>query len=496
LTRGQGSDSYSSAGHTGRGLVSRMSKIAIIGAGFSGSILAVQLLRRLGTDLGGDSRIDLIDKHGPARGLAYSTTSERHLLNVPAGRMSAFPAEPDHFLNWLRADTAGGGVPQIKPSSFVPRLVYGRYLEDLLAQASRANPGRIKTHRETAIAVDANADGMRISFAGGKKLDADVVVLAPGNFSPADPPIADRAFYTSAFYRRDPWAAGALDQIEPGAPVLLIGAALTTVDIAISLIERGHTGVIHAISRHGLLPRRHLDASATPAIAPFELDALPNSARAMLRAVRARIALESTRGIPWQSVIDGLRPVTQDLWRRAPAPERARFVRHLRPWWDVHRHRVAPEIAARIDAAQASGQLVFHAGRIERYRIDGSAVEVEYRSRDSAELKSLRVARVINCSGPSSDYRHIDDPLIQSMLQSGIVRTDPSRLGLEVTGDLRVVAADGSANRRLFALGSITKGAFWEIIAVPDLRAQCEALADRIAREVRQTAQSARSHLT
>lgn len=456
---------------------SRVRRIAIIGAGFSGSILVVQLLRRIGTDL----HIDLIGKRGFVRGLAYSTTSERHLLNVPAGKMSAFPAEPDSFLDWLRTHASTSGVSKIKPTSFVPRIVYGRYLEDLLAQASRANPERIVTHRETAIAVKAAGDGLRIRFANGKNLDADTVVLAPGNFPPADPPVADPAFYKSSFYRRDPWAADALDQIEPTVPVLLIGAALTTVDIAISLIERGHTGVIHAISRHGLQPRRHLEASAAPAMVPFELDALPAPARAMLRAVRARIEFESSRGVPWQSVIDALRPITQDLWLRASSPERARFIRHLRPWWDVHRHRVAPEIGARIDTAQASGQLVFHAGRIEGYRIDGSMVHVEYRSRAGAGFKSLRVARVINCSGPSSDYRRIDDPLIQSMLESGIVRTDPSRLGLEVASDLRLVGFDGVANPRLFALGSITKGSYWEIVAVPDLRAQCEALAARLA---------------
>lgn len=473
-----------------------MRKIAIIGAGFSGSILAVQLLRRLGRDARADLHIDLIDKRGFARGLAYSTTSERHLLNVPTGKMSAFPAEPDDFLNWLRSHAELVGDSQIKPTSFVPRLVYARYLEDLLAQASGANPERIATHRATAIAVKAIGERQRISFADGKSLDADIVVLAPGNFAPADPAVANPAFYKSSFYRRDPWAEGAVDQIEPAAPVLLIGAALTTVDIAISLIERGHTGIIHAISRHGLLPRRHLEASAAPASVSFELDALPASARAMLHAVRARIELESSRGVPWQSVIDALRPITQELWRRAAITERVRFLRHLRPWWDVHRHRVAPEIGARIDAAQATGQLVFHAGRIEGYRIEGSTVRVEYRSRDSGELESLRVARVINCSGPSSDYRNIDDPLIQSMLQSGIVRTDPSRLGLEVAGDLRLIAADGTANPRLFALGSITKGAYWEIVAVPDLRVQCGALAERIAREAGETAQSARTHLT
>ncbi|MGH7780574.1 MAG: FAD/NAD(P)-binding protein [Candidatus Binataceae bacterium] len=471
-----------------------MRKLAIIGAGFSGSILAAQLMRRLGTDSGADLHVDLIDKSGFARGLAYSTASSRHLLNVPAGKMSAFPGEPDHFLNWLRGDAAANGAADFNAASFVPRLLYGRYLEELLAQARRAHPERIVTHRETAIDVEPAGKSLRIRFASGDSLDAGAVVLAPGNFSPADPPVADPSFYTSSFYRRDPWAAGALDHIEPNAPVLLIGAALTTVDIAILLVERGHTGTINAISRHGLLPRRHLEASvATP---PFELAALPVSARAMLRVVRARIDAESARDVPWQSVIDALRPITQELWRRAAMSERRRFLRHLRPWWDVHRHRVAPEIGARIAAAVASGQLVFHAGRIDAYRIVGSMVWVEYRGRGGAEPESLSVARVINCSGPSADYRRIDDPLIQSMLGHGIVRPDPSRLGLEVAGDLRLIAADGTAQRNLFALGSITKGAYWEIIAVPDLRSQCEALAGRLAREAAEFSHSARSHLT
>ncbi|MHB8382199.1 MAG: FAD/NAD(P)-binding protein [Candidatus Binataceae bacterium] len=473
-----------------------MAKVAIIGAGFSGSILAVQLLRRIRSDPRAALHIDLIGKSGFGRGLAYSTTSRRHLLNVPAGKMSAFSTEPNHFVDWLRGHPAASAAQAIAPSSFVPRLLYGRYLEDLLAQANHEHPQQIATHPRTAIAVEPAGDGLRIDFADSGCLEADIVVLAPGNFPPADPPVADPSFYASAFYRRDPWAAGALDQIEPSVPVLLIGAGLTTVDIAISLIERGHTGVIHAISRHGLAPRRHLETSDAPAIAPFDLDALPSSARGMLQAIRLRIELESSRGVPWQSVIDALRPITQELWSRATEAERTRFIRHLRHWWDVHRHRVAPEIGGRIDAALGSAQLIFHTGRIDGYRTDGAMVRVDYRSRGGTELKSLHVARVINCSGPSSDYRRIDDPLIQSMLKSGIVRPDPARLGLEVARDLRLVSADGGTSLRLFALGSITKGAYWEVIAVPDLRAQCDALAERIAAEVRRMARSPRTHLT
>jgi uncharacterized NAD(P)/FAD-binding protein YdhS len=176
-----------------------------------------------------------------------------------------------------------------------------------------------------------------------------------------------------------------------------------------------------------------------------------------------------------------MRPITQELWRRSPLAERSRFMRHLQPWWDVHRHRLAPEIADQIDAARDSGQLLFHAGRIERYTAKEGSVTVSLRRCGVSTAEAIAAQYVINCTGPASDYRRIDDPLARSLISQGLVRPGPFNLGLDVAADLRLIAENGEPSGRLYAAGPVTKGALWEIIAVPDLRTQVEALARHLA---------------
>jgi uncharacterized NAD(P)/FAD-binding protein YdhS len=180
--------------------------------------------------------------------------------------------------------------------------------------------------------------------------------------------------------------------------------------------------------------------------------------------------------------VDGLRPFTQDIWQAMSHEDRLRFLRHLRPWWEVHRHRMAGPVAERIEAAQASGQLQVCAGRIQGYRMraDGT-VEVAFRPRGEAGQAALRVARVVNCSGPGADYDRITHPLVRSLLREGTARPDPLRLGLDVTATCALLNRDGAISRRLFAVGPVTKGAFWEMTAVPDIRRQCEVLATHLA---------------
>jgi uncharacterized NAD(P)/FAD-binding protein YdhS len=214
-------------------------------------------------------------------------------------------------------------------------------------------------------------------------------------------------------------------------------------------------------------------------IPPFTLAELPLNARGLLHTVRRRIRTERANG--WQSVIDALRPVTQELWRRAPHTERARFLRHLRARWDVHRHRLAPEVAAQIERAVAAGQLHFHAGRVAACEVADDCLIVHMRPRASSELAIFQAQYVINCTGPATDYRHIDDPLVRSLLARDLIRPDPLRLGLDVDHDHRVLACDGTPSPRLYAAGSVTKGAAWETTAVPDLRVQVETLARHLA---------------
>lgn len=225
-------------------------RIAIIGAGFSGVVTAVHLLRA-------GCSVALINRSGRmARGVAYGTNTPAHVLNVPAGRMSAFPDDEDSFLRFAgeRDETVSGG-------SFVSRSAYGEYLDHILAEAERSAPGGATLERIVGhvadIEVSTNKSSALATLADGRSIHADRVVLALGNFAPADPPIEDRRFYSSARYVRDPWDPGALDSIGSDDSVLLIGTGLTMYDIALELDERGVRKPIHAISRRGLLAQSH-----------------------------------------------------------------------------------------------------------------------------------------------------------------------------------------------------------------------------------------------
>jgi uncharacterized NAD(P)/FAD-binding protein YdhS len=202
-----------------------------------------------------------------------------------------------------------------------------------------------------------------------------------------------------------------------------------------------------------------------------------------LRWVRKNIEKESSRGVRWQAVIDALRPVTQALWQKASQEERSRFLRHLRPWWDVHRHRLAPAVADLIDAAVDRSQIIFHAGTIIRYAVNRDDVTVEFRRRGCDETTSIEARCVINCSGPASDYERLANPLVRNLLDNGMIRADPLHLGVDVESDLRVIDRNGNPSKNLYAIGPMTKGAFWEIAAVPDIRSQCKTLADQIAKQ-------------
>ncbi|HEY4043714.1 MAG TPA: hypothetical protein VGM32_17970, partial [Rhodopila sp.] len=196
---------------------------------------------------------------------------------------------------------------------------------------------------------------------------------------------------------------------------------------------------------------------------------------------RNETARATAQGSGWQPVIDELRPFMVDVWQVMPLRDRKRFLRHLRPWWDVHRHRMAAPVADRIDAARARGQLHILVGRVRDYTIKGDIVEVRYRPRRQEALAAIEVARVINCAGPGADYDRIQEPLIRDLLEDGVVRPDPLRLGLDVTSNCALLNRQGAISRRLFAIGPVTKGTFWEMTAVPDIRRQAEKLAEYLA---------------
>ena len=454
------------------------SQVAIVGAGFSGTLVALHLLRRSPPG----TRITLIDRRAQfGRGQAYGTGNPGHLLNVPAGRMSAFHDRPDDFLSWLRARKEGPGCPDA--ATFVPRQEFGAYIRHLLnEELKRPDSGdRLELVRGDVCDVDDPGPGaLRLRLDRDRVVEADIAVLALGNFPPEPPPVAcSTGFFDTPFYKADPWAPDALAGLDPADPVLLIGTGLTTIDAVVTLLDGGHTGPIHAVSRRGLLPHAH---GAAPVTRPAgHDDGYPTSITALARALRTRSA-----GDNWHAVVDGLRPFTTDVWQAMTPDDRRRFLRHMRPWWDVHRHRLPQAVAARIAAACSAGQLRIDAGRFRSFVVSGDAVDVTFRRRGPTDrFADLRVRRVVNCAGPGADYDRIAHPLARSLLGRGVVRPDALRLGLDVTGNCALINRAGAISRRLFAVGPVTKGQFWEMTAVPDIRRQCEFLAGHLAGLVR-----------
>ncbi|WP_106640318.1 FAD/NAD(P)-binding protein [Allosphingosinicella vermicomposti] len=432
--------------------------IAIIGAGYSGTLQAIQLLALT------DARVTLIERAQPARGVAYSTSSADHLLNVRASGMSAYPDRPAHFADWLASEGLGG------PTTFAQRRIYGAYLEAQLAEARALYGERLTIVADEAVDVVAGPEGEGVTLASGNSLIADLVILCIGNLAPDVPGIIARTTLPDDVYVADPWAGPILDDLSDDDTVLLIGTGLTAVDAALMLDAGGFRGRTLALSRRGLLPRAHKAPIPPPGALHLE-----SRCTALLRAVRG-IAKESG----WRAAVDSLRPHTQRLWAEASLAERRRFLRHLRPWWDVHRHRIAPEIADRLEQMMEEGRLDIAAGRITAIATTAVGALVEWRPRGADQVNRLTVRRIVNCTGPQSDIARADNPLIRSLVEAGRIRPDACRIGIDVDDACRTVDRNGSANVNLLAVGPLTKGALWEIVAVPDLRLQTKATAERI----------------
>jgi uncharacterized NAD(P)/FAD-binding protein YdhS len=450
--------------------------VAVIGAGFSGALLAVHLLRNSRAA----DRIYLIERRaGFGRGLAYSTRNAGHLLNVRAGNMSAFQDHPDHFVEWLRQREASdvGGRGRSDADTFVSRRLYGTYIRSVLCdELWHGGKGRnLFLVPDDAVALNEDRGGVSLTVAGGRCYRVDAVVLATGN------PAPDR---NEGVYFGDPWHPDATAGIARNDPVLLIGTGLTMVDTVQSLLCRDHRGTIHAVSRRGLLPQVHAPTKPLE-ISPQRLPRTTSTAK-LAAWLHAAVRHAAKEGHDWRSVIDGLRPHIQDLWRRLPLEERRRFLRHLRPWWDIHRHRMAPLVASDLHAAIDRNQVVIRAGRLQEMIIGTSSATCRIQRRGLRIEETLPVARVINCSGPQTNYARNRDPLIKDMLARGFVRTDPLDVGLDVSEQGALVSSRGVASSRLFAVGPVTRGTFWEIVAVPDIRLHCVRLANHLMTITRQ----------
>jgi len=426
--------------------------VAVIGGGFSGLLTAVQLLR-------GNPRVRVhLIEGGPrfGRGRAYSTANPNHLLNVRAANMSAFPDDPDHFRRWL-------GTPS--GDAFVTRGRYGDYLQDILRHESEreGEPGRLIQHHSRALeATPALPVGWRIGLADGGVIEADAVVLALGFLAQTLPAEIEAAFAAHPAYIPDPWAHD-LSKVPPG-DILLLGTGLTMVDVAIGLDSPARR--FTALSRRGLAPRVHGPSTASPS---------PSSMAGPLSSLR-RLRRQAKK-VGWRTAVDSIRWATPQIWQAWSLRERRQFLRHLQPWWGVHRHRTAPQTDERLEAMRADGRLQIVAAKVQSISGAGHELQVTARLRGSTERQTRRYAAVINCTSPSSDIDGAKDPLVAGLRRQGLLRADALGLGLDVARDWGVVGAGGRKTPGLYAVGPLARGEIWEAVAVPDLRLHAQEAA-------------------
>jgi uncharacterized NAD(P)/FAD-binding protein YdhS len=442
--------------------------VAIIGGGFTGTTLAAQLLRA-------DPAVSVvvIERFSlPGRGVAYGTQYGLHLLNVPARSMSAFADDPEHFLRWARLNYDVG----VEPDAFLPRRVYGQYVASLLPELCDAHEGRLEWRQDEAFSISRTGERAEVRLRSGPKIVADRVVLAVGNFRPSDPPLPGKPNRSSR-YVPFAWSAGALQGVEREQSVLLIGSGLTSVDLSLALRARDFRGTIHILSRHGVIPEWHETTAPWP---PFWNEDSPRTARGLLRLVREQAWQAIRQGSGWRAVIDSLRPMTAQIWQSLPQAEKRRFLRHVKPYWEVHRHRVSPQIAGLMMYQVLKDDLHIHTGRVTHYQENEYTVEVTYRDRRTGGEERLYVDRVINCTGPETDCRRLDDPLISSLRAQGLARPDPLFLGLDVDEEGALLDRDGMPSDCLFTAGPPRKGHLWETTAVPEIRVQVADLVRRL----------------
>ena len=439
-----------------------MKSFIIIGGGASGVLMAAQLLAR-----SAETTVRIFERSGDiGAGVAYSTLNPNHLLNVRASNMSAFPDDSNHFLNWLQTNAKAAKAGNWQAQSFAPRCLYRLYLNDLLKPYLESTPRRLFIEHAEVASVAFERLRPKLTTSAGQNFIADAVIVATGN---------EAAISTPGNLVAEYWSSNGYFDISPDSSVAILGTGLSMVDSVISLLDRGHKGNIHAISRRGLLPARH-EPSEALTIEADQLriaDGLPE----LLHCVRKLIKQQEKEGKGWRSVIDGLRPHTKAIWSRLPLRQRQSFLRHLRPWWDVHRHRMAPAIDERIKAAERSGQLTITAAHLASVKSKGAHIAIHYRKRHSNLVDELDVQAIIDCRGGSPRFSTTRNPALISLLEGGFAKPDALDLGLDVAADLQVLNAHGEPSGSIFAVGPVTKGIFWEVTAVPDIRIQTEKLA-------------------
>lgn len=452
--------------------------IAIIGGGFTGGAVAWNLARQLPE---GAAQIIVFEPRARlGAGLAYDTADPVHRINVPAARMSLDPRAPDDFANWL-AETGyvENDRESVTPdgSVFPRRSAFGAYVWSRIRPC--VDSGAIVHYQTRIDRVVREGGRWRLFTEDGTSQDADCVVIASSHPAPSVPRVLSSMLEGHPRFIADATKPAALDPVRPGDDVLVVGNGLTSADVIASLLQRGHTGRITSISRRGLRSRGH---AARPQEPHGDFVSRPIvSARLLLRRVREAIRQAEHFGVSWHAVIDQVRSQGATIWCNLPVAERRRLVRHLRPFWDVHRFRIAPQVEHALAMATISGKLETQAASVVAVSYHAGRIRAALRLARSAGTLIRDFDAVVVTTGPAHGQVIQSQDFLADLADAGLVRADPMQLGLACDLQSRLLDRNDRPVAGLYVAGPLARGTFGELMGLPQVSEHALAVAGEVA---------------
>jgi uncharacterized NAD(P)/FAD-binding protein YdhS len=458
-----------------------MKKIGIIGGGFTGTMITVQLIDK-STE---QCEIILINERETLnKGIAYNPYSDKHLLNVITGKMSAYPDNPDHFLDWvMQKDEFKKKDITIIANSFLPRQIYGEYLCNIWEEAKKSAKSKqiqITVIDSFVVDLDVSDNSVDLWLENDLKLNIDYCVIATGNHIPRNPQIKNIDFYNSPNYFQNPWKIESVKNTNINLPVLIIGNGLTMVDTVLGLLEQGFKGEIYSISPNGfnILPHRHNGLKYSKLVEELRADM---NIYELVNLVNKHIKTVREYGVSAEPIIDSLRPHTQKIWQSFSDKDKELFMSRLRHLWGVARHRIPLHSHDKIQQLRIDGKLHINSGKIIDITELNESIIVQYFDKKENEIKEIKVSRIINCTGPETDLMSLDKSFLKNCLLKGVLKQDKLRIGIKAnTETFQIINSDGKPHTNLYTIGSNLKGELWESTAVNELRGQAEKLAERL----------------
>lgn len=466
-----------------------MQHIAVIGGGLSGTLVAMQLVRQAKRPI----HISIFDQHAQFQtGIAYAASAFRHLLNVAASKMSAWPEQPLHFVQWLQQQPAYLYVDaELLAQTYQPRALYGQYLQQQWQQTlveSASKDIQLQLIPEPVLSLKTQPSIVLLASPSGEQ-QFSAVVIATGNELPRHPLPPQSGLTDIAGYQQDPWhvrdiqhllTGSAAASLDAESRILILGNGLTMVDTVLALRQAGVRAPIMSLSPHGygMLPHR---VSAVK-LADFAGTLGTNpSLRQALRLFNQQRKQLRQLGISAEGLVDNIRPYSQLWWRGFTTAEKQIFFKKLRHLWGVARHRLPLQIHDQIQQLRLHGALEVRAGRLLRCQQNDNGIDIWLSAKGQTEPEHRQVDRIINCTGPESSYPRLANHLLANAIANGELAAGPLELGLAACPhSLALKNGCGDIHPRLFGIGSVLRGELWETTALNEIRQQAQQLASQI----------------